>query len=95
MPTRGTIPPKNINKNTSTTSVNVDEQRGLVHIEKGITKNIGDFNSARITIGMTLPLNYTNQDLKEARKALVVVSDIIDAEMEHQIEELSDVIDNI
>lgn len=58
---------------------------GSVYIEKGVTKNMGDFNSARVTVAMTLPINYTPEELEEAKKTLKIVDEIVTDELESQV----------
>lgn len=59
-----------------------------VYVEKGVTKNMGDYNSAKVTIGMMLPLDYTPEDLKKAEKAISVIDKIIVARLEAEVDEL-------
>lgn len=61
-----------------------------VYFEKGVTKNMGDYNSARVTIGMLLPINYTDADLKAAKKAIDVMDRIIVERLEQEVEDLID-----
>jgi hypothetical protein len=62
---------------------------GLVYVEKGITKNMGDFNSTRVTVGITLPFNPTDEQIKSADVTLMIAHKIVDGEMEKQIAEIS------
>ena len=59
---------------------------GTVYVEKGVTKNMGDFNSARVTIGVTLPINPTESEIKDAVKTISIANKLIDEEMESQID---------
>lgn len=61
-----------------------------VSVEKGVTKNMGDYNSAKVTIGMMLPLDYTPEDLKKAEKAISVIDKIIVQRLEDEVSELLD-----
>lgn len=59
-----------------------------VYVEKGVTKNMGEYNSARVTIGMMLPIDYTTEDLKNAEKAISVIDKIIVKRLEAEVDEL-------
>jgi hypothetical protein len=61
-----------------------------VYVEKGVTKNMGDFNSARVTVGMSLPIDYTPEELAKAKKAIVVIDALVVAHLETEIEKLFD-----
>lgn len=86
---------KKIAKDTEVTKVNVDDQRGTVTIEKGFTKNIGDFSSARISVRMTLPLGFTDEDVTEAKRTIKKVNSVIDLELNNQADELVDLLRSI
>lgn len=74
--------------NTETEKVTVDEYKGTVTVTKGIVKNVGDYSSARISVGITLPIQHTREDLSEARKTMTKAMRIVDDELENQSEEL-------
>lgn len=61
---------------------------GKVYVEKGVTKNMGDYNSARVTVGITLPLEPTDQEIADAVKTITIASDLLDAELEKQVADL-------
>ena len=61
---------------------------GTVYVEKGVTKNMGDYNSAKITVGVTLPINPSKSDIIEARKSISIASDLLDEEIEKQVSAL-------
>lgn len=63
-------------------------QEGFVYVEKGVTKNMGDFNSTRVTVGITLPLNPTEAQIKAAQASIDVANEILDAELEAQVNAL-------
>ena len=69
--------------------VSVSEtSQGQIYIEKGVTRNMGDYNSARVTIGVTLPLNPTKEQLEDVKKTIDVANVIVDEEIENQLKEL-------
>ena len=61
---------------------------GTVYVEKGVTKNMGDYNSARVTVGITLPVNPSDEDIKEAQATITIANDLLDAELEKQVDAL-------
>lgn len=58
---------------------------GEIYIEKGVTKNMGDYNSARVTVGIKLSFGETNFEAtkRAANKA-------VDDELKTQVDELMD-----
>lgn len=61
---------------------------GTVYVEKSVTKNMGNYNSAKISVGVTLNINPTDEDLAEAKKTINVCSELLDKEIEKQVSEL-------
>lgn len=59
-----------------------------VYVEKGVTKNMDNFNSARVSIGMLLPIDYTDVDLAKAKEAIEVIDEIIVNRLADEIDEL-------
>lgn len=78
-PTPATAPPKELVTTTP---------QGSVYLEKSVTKNLGDFNSAKITVGISLPLYYTPEMLEEAKKTIAVLDEIVTKELDSQVEQL-------
>lgn len=60
----------------------------MVYVEKGITKNMGDFNSARVTVGISLPIDYTDAELLKAKKTISVIDKIVVSRLEKEMEDL-------
>jgi len=91
------IPQRNIDVHKSVPHkiVTTDEIRGTVTIEKGMTKNLGDFNSARVTVSMTLPIYHTPEDLEAARKSLLKATEIVDESFNEQIDEIIDAMEGM
>lgn len=59
-----------------------------VYYEKSITKNLGNYESAKITIGVTLPLNPTDEELKVVAKTFEKADEVVTHELEVQLEDL-------
>ncbi len=59
-----------------------------VYFEKSVTKNMGDFNSAKVTVGITLPIDFTRDDLAKVRKTIETADKIVTSELESQVDEL-------
>lgn len=57
---------------------------GTVHIEKGFTKNLDNYESARITIGVTLPIDGTVEN------TIKQCNEVIDAELEKQVNQIEE-----
>jgi hypothetical protein len=62
-----------------------DVNAGTVYLEKSLTKNLGEYNSAKITVGVNLPINYTPEQLVAAKETINVLNEIIDGELESQV----------
>lgn len=75
---------------TSHTTTSVINGTPCVYVEKGVTKNLGDYNTARVTVGMLLPIDYTPEDLKRAEDAIKVVDEIIINKLKSDVEDLLD-----
>jgi hypothetical protein len=67
-----------------------ESNNGTVTIEKGVTKNLGDYNSARIAVSITLPIDYTPEHLDAAKRTIVVINEVIDEEIENQVAMIED-----
>ena len=59
-----------------------------VYMEKSVTKNMGDYNSAKVTVGATLPINPTFDEIEQVKKTLVKASEILDEEIAVQVKEM-------
>jgi hypothetical protein len=86
---------KTVVPDTEVVKTHIDQQRGSVTIEKGITKNIGDFSSARISVRLTLPIGFTPDDVVEAKRTMKKVTRIIDDEMDEQAEDIVELLRSI
>lgn len=74
-------------KTTSTTKELVEG--GFIYIEKGITKNMKDFNSARVTVGLTLPIGFSDEQLKQAKEEAQVVIEVVDKILQNEVDGLN------
>ena len=63
-------------------------KEGFIYFEKSITKNMGDYNSAKVTIGTTLPINFTKEDVALAQKAIRKADKLVTDELSEQLEEM-------
>lgn len=63
-------------------------QEGMVYVSKGITRKTSDYESARIDIGMWLPVYYTEEDLIKAQEAITTAIDIVDQRLQDEAEPL-------
>lgn len=70
---------------TTTSSVPTSGPMGYVTVEGGITKNLGDYNSARIAVAVCLPCGPTVEDAAEAYKQ---VSALVDRLMNEEYEKV-------
>lgn len=61
---------------------------GSVYYEKSLTKNLGNYESAKITVGVTLPFSPSKEDIANAEKTIQIADDIVTAELELQLKEL-------
>ena len=66
----------------------VVSEAGQLYYEKGVTKNMGDYNSARVTVGVTLPFNPTETQVEAAKLTMRVACQLVDDEIEKQVEQL-------
>lgn len=66
------------------------EGRNNVYYEKSVTKNLGNYESAKVTVGVTLPIQPTDEEVALIRKTLEVGDEIVTKELEIQLKELID-----
>lgn len=59
-----------------------------VYYEKSLTKNLGNYESARVTVGVTLPINPTGSDVAAVKATIEVADNIVTDELEIQLKEL-------
>ena len=61
---------------------------GSIYYEKSLTKNLGNYESAKVTIGVTLPLNPSDSILEEVQKTFELADDLITKELEIQVKDV-------
>lgn len=77
---------------TESTSIvkELREGRNNVYYEKSVTKNLGNYESAKVTVGVTLPIQPTDEEVALIRKTLEIGDEIVTKELEIQLKELID-----
>ena len=66
------------------------EGRNNIYYEKSVTKNLGNYESAKVTVGVTLPIQPTDEEVVLIRKTLEIGDEIVTKELELQLKELID-----
>jgi hypothetical protein len=61
---------------------------GYVYYEKSLTKNLGNYESAKITIGVTLPIEPDEKMLAKIQKTFEIADELITAELEVQVKDV-------
>ena len=61
-----------------------------IYYEKSVTKNLGNYESAKVTVGVTLPINPSDEETAEIKKTLEIGDNIVTDELEVQLKELID-----
>lgn len=64
------------------------EGRNNIYYEKSVTKNLGNYESAKVTVGVTLPISPTHDEIALIKKTLEVGDEIVTTELEIQLKEL-------
>lgn len=62
----------------------------VVSYEKSVTKNLGNYESAKVTVSVTLPIDPTPDEIEEVKKTLEIADGVVTEELELQIKELVD-----
>ena len=68
--------------------VSLREGNNNVYYEKSVTKNLGNYESAKVTVGVTLPISPTTEEIALIQKTLEVGDEIVTKELEIQLKEL-------
>ena len=61
-----------------------------IYYEKSVTKNLGNYESAKVTVGVTLPICPTKAEIAEIQETIEVGDEIVTKELEVQLKELLD-----
>ena len=80
---------KSVDKPSSVVS-ELREGRNNVYYEKSVTKNLGNYESAKVTVGVTLPIQPTDEEVALIKKTLEIGDEIVTKELEIQLKELID-----
>lgn len=64
------------------------ENHNNVYYEKSITKNMGNYESAKITVGVTLPIKPTKEEIALFKETFEIGDEIVTKELEIQIADL-------
>lgn len=66
------------------------KDRCSIYYEKSVTKNLGNYESAKVTVGVTLPINPTKDEVAAVKNTLEIGDNIVTQELEIQLKELVD-----
>lgn len=66
------------------------EGRNNVYYEKSVTKNLGNYESAKVTVGVTLPVCPTDDEVALIKETLEIGDELVTKELEIQLKELID-----
>lgn len=59
-----------------------------IYYEKSVTKNLGNYESAKVTVGVTLPINPSKEEISHIKKTIEIGDEIVTEELEVQLKEL-------
>ena len=65
-----------------------EKELGTVTVSKGFTKNLGEYNSTRYEVSITVPINPTKEELAEAKSTVRIVTELCDEELENILADL-------
>lgn len=77
-----------IKSDTSSVVKELREGGNNIYYEKSVTKNLGNYESAKVTVGVTLPISPTKEEVAIITETLEVADDIVTRELEIQLKEL-------
>lgn len=66
------------------------KQNLSVYYEKSTTKNLGNFESVKVTVGVTIPAHPTKEDIAAIEHAISVADGLVTEELVTQLDELKD-----
>jgi len=61
-----------------------------VYYEKSVTKNLGNYESAKVTVGVTLPISPTEDEIALINETIEIADQIVTRELEIQVRELTE-----
>lgn len=82
------MPAKVIKSSGSDVVRELREGRNNVYYEKSVTKNLGNYESAKVTVGVTLPIQPTDEEVALIKSTLEIGDEIVTSELEIQLKEL-------
>lgn len=56
-----------------------------VYVQKSVTKDLGNYNSAKVAIGITLPIDFTAADIEKAHEAITKCIELVDERIEEEV----------
>lgn len=74
---------------TKETVAELREKGAMVHYTKSITKNLGNYESTKIEVGVTLPICPTVAELEAVKSTMISADTVLMEELEAQIKELA------
>ena len=60
-----------------------------IYYEKSFTKNLGNYESAKVVVGVTLPLEPTKRELELVSETITIADEIVTKELATQIDDLT------
>lgn len=79
--------PKVKSNKSPVTSSSKSVEDGYVYVEKSVTKS-ENYKSVRVTVGLTVPINPTEEQLESAKETVSVVCEVLDEKLNSEIEEM-------
>lgn len=70
-------------------SISLRDKGCTIYYEKSITKNLGNYESAKVTVGVTLPINPTEKELANIQHTIEIADGLVSDELEVQVKEIT------
>lgn len=71
-----------------------DHPPATVNYQMSLTKNLGDYNSMKIQVGITLPVDHTDDDLVSAKKSMQVCREVVEEKLFEDVSEVYEKLSN-
>lgn len=84
------MPSKVTSKKSDSVVSSMREGNNSVYYEKSVTKNLGNYESAKVTVGVTLPICPTKDEIASINETLEIGDEIVTKELEVQLKELTE-----
>lgn len=84
------MPSKVTSKKSDSVVTSMREGNNSVYYEKSVTKNLGNYESAKVTVGVTLPICPTKDEIAVINETLEIGDEIVTKELEVQLKELTE-----